>query len=94
VTPQTETEQALANIWKELLHIEKVGVHDNFFEMGGHSLMAMRLSAGIERTFLVSVPVRVLFQFTSISELSKYLEIQLNNHSADNPTKGYQLINL
>jgi amino acid adenylation domain-containing protein len=94
VAPQTETEERLANIWKELLHLDRVGIHDNFFELGGHSLMVMRLSASIERNFLVSVPVRSLFQFTSIRELSQYLEIQLSNHTTENPTKGYQLINL
>jgi amino acid adenylation domain-containing protein len=94
VAPQTETEVRLADIWKELLGIEQVGIHDNFFELGGHSLLVMRQSASIERNFLVSVPVRVLFQFTSISELGKYLEIQLRNYSAEQHTKGYQLFNI
>ena len=76
VAPRNETEVALAEIWQELLGVERVGIYDNFFELGGHSLLAMRAVSKIERDLLVSIPIHMLFRFTSISDLSKYLEIQ------------------
>jgi amino acid adenylation domain-containing protein len=76
VGPRNATEETLAQIWQELLGLERVGIYDNFFELGGHSLLAMRVVSYIERDLSVSIPINMLFQFTSISELSKYLEIQ------------------
>ena len=47
--PQTETEQIIAGIWQALIGVEKVGVRDNFFDIGGHSLLAMRMIVQIEK---------------------------------------------
>jgi len=71
-------ETKLSIIWQQLLQVEQVGVHDNFFELGGHSLLTMRMVSAIEKQLLVSIPINILFQFTSINELAKYLEIELN----------------
>ncbi|MEO7583969.1 MAG: amino acid adenylation domain-containing protein [Ferruginibacter sp.] len=78
VAPRNELETKLSAIWKELLHVERVGINDNFFELGGHSLLTMRMVSAIEQQLLVSISINILFQFTTISELSKYLEIELN----------------
>jgi acyl carrier protein len=94
VAPQTETELALADIWKELLHLDRVGVHDSFFKLGGHSLLARRLSSHIERNLSVAVPIQILFQFNTISELGKYIEIHLNKYPKEKDTKGYKLLNI
>ncbi len=93
VAPQTEIEIKLAAIWEELLHVEKIGVLDDFFNIGGHSLLAKRMASYIERKLLVSVPMQVLFQSTTIKELSKYLEIQLNVYSQEQET-GYKFLNI
>ncbi|MEO7532772.1 MAG: amino acid adenylation domain-containing protein, partial [Ferruginibacter sp.] len=74
VAPRNEMEQKLANIWQELLGVEKVGVHDNFFHLGGHSLLAMKMVAHMKKTLLISIPIQVLFQFTTINDLSNYLD--------------------
>ncbi|MEO6731987.1 MAG: amino acid adenylation domain-containing protein [Ferruginibacter sp.] len=79
VAPRNEIEEKLAVIWQELLNVEMVGIYDNFFELGGHSLLAMRMVAYIERSLLVSIPVKALFQFTCINDLSKYLEIHVTS---------------
>jgi acyl carrier protein len=73
--PRNETEVTLALIWQELLGLERVGINDNFFELGGHSLLVMRAFYLIQKELSVSIPIHLLFQFTSISDLSKYLEI-------------------
>jgi amino acid adenylation domain-containing protein/non-ribosomal peptide synthase protein (TIGR01720 family) len=86
VAPRTKLEEDLVNIWKQLLQLDQVGIYDNFFELGGHSLLAMRMVSYIESSLSVSIPIKVLFQFTCISDLSKYLEIQANSQSGENIT--------
>jgi acyl-CoA synthetase (AMP-forming)/AMP-acid ligase II/acyl carrier protein len=78
VAPRNDVERTLANIWQELLGVERVGIYDNFFELGGHSLLAMRVASYIKRDLKVSIPIQILFQFTSITDISQYLEIQTN----------------
>ncbi|MEO7766357.1 MAG: non-ribosomal peptide synthetase, partial [Ferruginibacter sp.] len=94
VAPRNELEEKLVNIWKELLNIDKVGITDNFFELGGHSLLAMRLVSYIERNLLLSIPIRILFQFTSIMELSKYLEVQDIETGSEKSTTKFQLLDI
>jgi amino acid adenylation domain-containing protein len=74
--PRTPTEQALATIWRELLGVERVGVHDNFFALGGHSLTAIRLVNEIRQQLKLPLPVRMLFQHPTIHELAAVLENQ------------------
>ena len=57
VAPRTPTEEVLASIWREVLNLKQVGVHDNFFEMGGHSLLAVQLRFRIERTLEIEMPL-------------------------------------
>lgn len=75
VAPRTPTEKALAEIWQELLGIERVGVEDNFFQIGGHSLMATQFVARVHEAFQVEVPLTVLFEGTStIASLAEAIE--------------------
>lgn len=75
VVPQNELEEKLVELWQELLKREKVGVYDNFFELGGHSLMATRLATLIQKEFELNIPIKALFKFTCIAELSKYIRV-------------------
>ncbi|KAF6602383.1 phosphopantetheine-binding protein, partial [Bacillus sp. EKM417B] len=59
--PRNETEQKLADSWAEVLQMERVGVHDQFFEIGGHSLAGMKLLALIQKTFGVQLTLKDLF---------------------------------
>jgi thioesterase domain-containing protein/acyl carrier protein len=72
--PRSEVEEALADIWKEVLTVERVGVHDNFFELGGHSLMAVRLFAIMEKKFGRRLPLATLFQAPTVAQLAAILE--------------------
>src|SRR5262249_46446453 len=67
--PQTETEMAIAAIWREVLRVERVGVDDNFFDLGGHSLLLVRVSRKLQETFNQEVTVLDLFKYPTISAL-------------------------
>jgi len=86
VAPRNEIEAKLAVIWQDLLQTERAGIYDNFFEVGGHSLLAMRVVSAIERDLSVSIPINILFQFSSISDLAKYIEFE--SKSNDNLTEN------
>jgi acyl carrier protein len=72
--PRTETEKALAEIWKELLKVEEVGVEQNFFELGGHSLLVLQVMARIRRKFGLELPVRTVFEEPTIAGLATAVE--------------------
>jgi amino acid adenylation domain-containing protein len=74
VAPANKIEQRLAEIWCELLSVEGVGVHDDFFDLGGHSLLATQAIARIRDALNVDLPLRKLFEATTIYELSKLIE--------------------
>ncbi|HJQ68349.1 MAG TPA: alpha/beta fold hydrolase [Blastocatellia bacterium] len=73
VAARSELEAELVRIWEEVLNIKPLGVRDNFFEIGGHSLLAVRLRAQIEKAFGDTLPVSILFQHPTIEELAGYL---------------------
>ncbi|WP_188555321.1 non-ribosomal peptide synthetase, partial [Edaphobacter dinghuensis] len=70
--PQGETETALAEIWKELLHVERVGRNDNFFELGGHSLLAIQLIQRLRQRGL-NLEIRILFTTPKLVDLAASL---------------------
>ena len=76
VAAETEMEVVLTEMWKELLGVSKIGVHDNFFELGGHSLLALRLIANIQSKLGIDLAVKEVFEFSTIAELSKFLEVK------------------
>ncbi|MGZ5134066.1 MAG: amino acid adenylation domain-containing protein, partial [Flavitalea sp.] len=73
VAPRTELEKKLAIIWQDLLDLETVGIHDNFFEIGGHSLLAIRLISVIRKELSTEVPISEIFEYPTIAELATSL---------------------
>ncbi len=69
--PANELEEKLADIWQELFGLDEVGVYDNFFDLGGHSLKAVSLSSRISRELDVSIPVSEIFKTSDIRGLAK-----------------------
>jgi acyl carrier protein len=72
--PETQLERALAQLWSERLRIHPIGVRDDFFELGGDSLLAADLALAVDRAFGVEVPAAVLFTSPTIAELARALE--------------------
>jgi amino acid adenylation domain-containing protein len=74
VAPRNQIEKQLAEIWSETLDVERVGVHDSFFKLGGHSMLATMVVAQVIDTFQVDLPVRRLFDAPTIAQLAKVIE--------------------
>jgi acyl-coenzyme A synthetase/AMP-(fatty) acid ligase len=67
----TALEQVIAGVWARLLHVERVGPNDNFFQLGGHSMLGARMIAELSRIFQVELPLRHLFQAPTVAELAE-----------------------
>ncbi len=74
VAPQTEVEVKLAEFWSELLGVGEVGAEDSFFDLGGHSLIAVRLFALVRKTWQVDFPISVLFEAPTIRKCAALIE--------------------
>jgi amino acid adenylation domain-containing protein len=72
------TEKNISKIWSELLQIPLIGINDNFFEMGGTSLLAQRVSTKLRQHFDLEIPVTKIYQYPTIFELSNYVETGVN----------------
>jgi thioesterase domain-containing protein/acyl carrier protein len=74
VAPSSASERALAEIWSELVGVQQIGVHDDFFDLGGNSLVAVRLFAAMKKRFRVSLPLSTLFEAPTIRQLAALLD--------------------
>ena len=72
--PRNPTELFLATIWQELLGVETIGVHDNFFDIGGRSLLAVRLFARIDKDRGRKLPLATLYKAPTIAELATIID--------------------
>jgi len=71
--PRDEVERRLAAIWREALGLDTVSVHDNFFDLGGHSLLMIRVNERLHQSFGRSLPLLELFQHPTIDALARHL---------------------
>ncbi|MBY0463081.1 MAG: amino acid adenylation domain-containing protein, partial [Alphaproteobacteria bacterium] len=74
IIPQTALEQDLCYIWKDVLKLEKIGVHDNFFKLGGHSLLATQIISRIRDNYHIDIPLRSLFEQPTLATLSQIVD--------------------
>ncbi len=71
--PRSEVERAIATVWREVLHLEKVGINDNFFDLGGHSLLIVQVNSKLREIFNSNLSVIELFQNPTIGALAQYI---------------------
>ena len=81
--PQTDMERSIANVWQDVLQVEKVGIYDNFFDLGGHSLLIIQV-----QTFAKQISVVELFEHPTIHALAQHFTLkqtkQITQNRADN----------
>jgi len=84
VEARNDVERTLVQIWQELLGIDDVGVADSFFDLGGHSLIAVRMFAKVKRTFSVEFPISVLFEAPTIGACARLISDAMPADAAEN----------
>jgi acyl transferase domain-containing protein/acyl carrier protein len=74
VAPRDESEERIADLWRQLLGIEPIGIHDNFFALGGHSLLAVQLISRARDAFDANLPLRSFFEAPTVAGLAAALK--------------------
>ncbi|MDF0552096.1 non-ribosomal peptide synthetase [Kamptonema sp. UHCC 0994] len=82
IAPQTEIEQSIATVWQQVLHLEKVGVDDNFFDLGGHSLLMAQAHSQLREVVEQEISIVEMFKYPTISSLAKYLSEETDEQSS------------
>ncbi|MFJ3793953.1 phosphopantetheine-binding protein, partial [Kitasatospora sp. NPDC090091] len=80
--PRNPTEQTIADVWREVLQLDRIGIHDNFFDLGGHSLLATRVAIRMRTAFGSDIGVRTLFDRPTVARLATAVEEQLTREIA------------
>ncbi|MFC7518940.1 MupA/Atu3671 family FMN-dependent luciferase-like monooxygenase [Herbaspirillum sp. GCM10030257] len=75
VAPRTPSETTLAQIYAQVLNLESVGIQDRFFDIGGDSLLAVKLNNAIGEAFRLTLPIRDLFEHATLEELAEHLDV-------------------
>ena len=84
--PQTDAELLIAAIWQEILHVEQVGIHDNFFDLGGHSLLMVQIHGKLQNIFPQELSMVGMFKYPTIHSLAKRLSQNLSKKSNSLPS--------
>jgi amino acid adenylation domain-containing protein len=74
IAPRNEIEQQISDIWAQVLNLEKIGILDNFFDLGGYSLLAIQVIARLRKAFQVEILLSHLFELPTVAELSNRVE--------------------
>jgi acyl carrier protein len=69
--PRSAVERVLADIWRQVLSVERVGLRDNFFDMGGHSLVAMQMVSRVREEFAIDLPIAAVFSAPTVAGLAE-----------------------
>ena len=74
IAPRTESEELVAQVWRDVLNLDRLGVHDNFFELGGHSLLAARIVGRLRAHFNADLALRTLFELPTVALLAAEID--------------------
>ncbi len=73
VAPRTTVEKELSQIWAEVLSLDEIGIHDKFFDLGGHSLAATRVVSRVIDRFKVELPIKSLFESGTVADMAEII---------------------
>ena len=88
VSPRTPLEDLLADLWRDLLKVDQISVHDNFFALGGHSLLVTQVIGRLRNMLELDLPVRILFEHPTVAEFAMAIDSQLGATFPDWPTNA------
>ena len=88
IAPRSATERTIANIWQEVLKVEKVGINNNFFGLGGHSLLLAHAQSKVSEALRVKVSVIEMFKYPTVSALAEHLSEQRGSLPAPQPARN------
>jgi acyl carrier protein len=74
VPPRTAVERELAKIWCDVLSLDRVGIHDDFFDLGGHSLAVIRVVSRVVQTFQIELPVKALIDSPTVANMAVVID--------------------
>ena len=95
IAPRNEMEEHLVQIWADVLKLERVGVNDDFFDLGGHSLMATQVVSRIREQMNVDLPLSEMFGYPTIAELAHKIDmIQWSNQEMDDELEEREVFKL
>lgn len=86
--PVTDTEKTIAELWEKYLGIKNIGITDNFFALGGHSIVAVQIMVAIEKITGQRIPIAILFEYPTIQQLARWID------SADKQTTWKSLVRI
>jgi acyl transferase domain-containing protein/thioesterase domain-containing protein len=85
VEPRTDLERSIAGFFRDLLGVQQVGVDDGFFDLGGHSLIAVRLFAMIRKAYAIDLPLATLFEAPNVAALAALIEARIGPRPDSSP---------
>lgn len=88
VAPRNEAEHVIATAWQDVLHLEKVGIHDNFFDVGGHSLLIIQVQKKLKDSLGNEVPLTTLFQYPTVASLAQFIRGERSSGSSFETVKN------
>lgn len=88
VEPRNDVERTLVGFWEELLGVNQVGVEDSFFDLGGHSLIAVRLFAMVKKAYRVEFPISVLFEAPTIALCAAMIRERIGDTGSSDPASS------
>jgi len=91
VAPQTIAEQAVTSIWQQVLQLDQVGARDNFFQLGGQSILAIQIIQRINQLFAINLPMRVIFTESSVAALAVLVEETLIEKLESEPEEPFRM---
>ncbi len=78
IAPQTEVERNIVDIWQQVLRVDRVGTHDNFFDLGGHSFLMFQVYSKLRRGFDKKLSITDLFRYPTINSLAKHFSEEVS----------------